>query len=123
MSGKGSPVHLRDQDDDVVNPAAAGAQGNWPTIETGQQSVTTAGTAEQLNGGTSLAVPDGSALVVRADADNAGNIYVGDDTVTASTGFTLGAGESITMQVTDVASVYIDADNDAEGVSWIVEVN
>lgn len=34
------------------------AQGTWPTVATGQDTVATAGTAEQLNSGTSLSVPD-----------------------------------------------------------------
>lgn len=96
--------------------------GNWDSIDHGQDSVTTAGTSVQLNGGTSLAVPDGAALTVRADGDNAGSIYVGDSSVTSSNGFVMGAGESVSLQVDDVTDIHIDADNNGEGVSWIVEV-
>lgn len=99
------------------------ATANWPGLEHGQQAVTTAGDAEALNGGTSLAVPDGAGLVVRAAGDNAGNIYVGDSSVTASNGFVLGAAESAVVHVDDVATVHIDADNDGAGVSWFVEVS
>lgn len=87
----------------------------------GQDSVTTAGTAVQLNGGTSLTIPDGAELVVRADGGNAGNIYVGDSDVSSSNGFVLGAGESVSLPTSDVNNVYIDSDNDGEGVSWLVE--
>lgn len=97
--------------------------GNWGTVEHGQDSVTTAGTSVQLNGGTSVSIPDGAALTVRADSGNAGNIYVGDGSVSASTGFVLGAGESVSVHVADVTDIHIDADNNGEGVSWIVEAS
>lgn len=90
-------------------------------IEHGQDSVSTAGTAVQLNSGSSLTVPDGSELVVRADGGNAGNIYVGDSDVTSSNGFVLGAGESVSLPTNDVNNVHIDSDNNGEGVSWLVE--
>lgn len=83
----------------------------------------TAGTAVQLNGGTSISVPNGSALAVRAAGGNTGNIYVGDSGVSSSNGFVLGAGESVSMPIDDVSKVHIDSDNDGEGVSWIVEVD
>lgn len=90
-------------------------------IEHGQDSVTTAGTAVQLNGGTSLTIPAGAELVVRSDGGNAGNIYVGDSDVSSSNGFVLGAGESVSVPTDDVNNVHIDADNNGEGVSWLVE--
>lgn len=95
--------------------------GIFQTINTGQDSVTTAGTAVQLNSGTSLSVPNGSSVAVRADGGNAGNIYVGDSNVSSSNGFVLAAGESVSMPVNDVSKIHIDADNNGEGVSWIVE--
>lgn len=116
-----TPVGVEDTSGTQQDPATAQRQGNWATVNHGQDSVTTAGTSVQLNGGTSLAIPDGAALAVRADGSNAGNIYIGDSSVTASNGFVLGAGESATLQVDDVSDVHLDADNDGEGVSWIVE--
>lgn len=95
--------------------------GNWPTIETGQETVATAGTPAELNGGDSLAVPDGAAVVVRSDSGNDGNIYVGDGTVDDSTGFVLGPSESIEMLVRDVSAISIDTDTDGSSVSWLVE--
>lgn len=93
----------------------------FQTIHNGQDSVTTAGTAVQLNGGTSISVPNGSTVAVRADGANTGNIYVGDADVSSSNGFILGAGESVSMPIDDVSKIHIDADNNTEGVSWIVE--
>lgn len=102
--------------------AEASRQGNWPAIEHGQDTVTAAGTAEQLNGGTSIAIPDGAELVVTALPNNTGNVYVGDSDVDSTNGDVLTPDTSLSLPVTDVNIVYIDVDNDGEGVSWIVEV-
>lgn len=96
--------------------------GVYNSIEHGQDSVTTAGTSVALNGGTTIATAANGELAIRADSGNAGDIYVGDSDVDSSNGFVLGAGESISLPVADVADVHIDADNNGEGVSWIVEV-
>lgn len=98
-------------------------QSNWPNIETGQDTVTNAGSPVQLNDGNSLPVPNGATVSVTALPGNAGNVYVGDSSVDASTGDVLTADSSLSIPVTDVSSIYIDADNAGEGVSWIVEVD
>lgn len=100
-----------------------GSAGNWPNIETGQDTVTTAGNAVQLNGGTSISVPDGASVAVRANSDNTGTVYIGDSTVSASTGFEKTPGDGVSINVEDVSSIYVDADNSGDGVSWLVEVN
>lgn len=86
------------------------------TVHNGQQSVSTAGTAEALNGGTSLTV---KSITIKADGGNGGNIYVGDSSVTSSNGFVLSSGESVSLAIDDVSTVFIDADNSGEGVSWV----
>lgn len=103
--------------------ATEAAQGNWPDIETGQDTVTTAGTAVQLNGGTSLPIPDGASVAVRANSDNTGPVYVGDSTVDAATGFEKTPGDGVAVNVTDVNAIWIDADNAGDGVTWLVEVD
>lgn len=96
-------------------------QGNWPTIEHGQDTVSTAGSPVALNGGTSLSVPEGASVSVRANSDNAGTVYIGDSSVSASTGFEKTAGDGLTLNVEDVSTIHVDADNGGDGVSWIVE--
>lgn len=98
------------------------SQGNWSTIETGQDTVATAGTAVQLNGGTSLAVPDGASVAVIAADGNTGSVYVGDSSVTTSNGAELTPDSSLSLNVADVSTIHIDADNSGDGVSWIAEV-
>lgn len=94
---------------------------NWTTVANGQDTVASSGTAEQLNGGTSLTVPSGAVLKVRALSGNGGSVYVGDSGVTTSNGYELTASDAVTLAVDDVANAHIDVDTDGEGVSWIVE--
>lgn len=96
---------------------------NFTTIETGQDTVETAGTAVQLNGGTSLPVPQGSTLTIRANSGLTGNMYIGDSTVSSSTGYTLGGAESVTVSVDDVSAIWIDSDNGGQAVTWVVETD
>lgn len=95
---------------------------NESNLAYGEQTVTTSGTAEALNGGTSQAVPDGHAVTVKALASNNDTVYVGDSSVATGTGFPLVSGESVSLAVDDVASIYADVDTNGEGVRWIVEV-
>ena len=91
------------------------------SLDHGQDTVTTAGSAEPLNGGTSLTLPNGAELAVRANSGNGGDVFVGDSNVESTNGFILGAGESVSLAIEDVSSVYIDVETNGEGVSWIVE--
>jgi hypothetical protein len=106
---------------DSSGNTVASRQGNWASVNHGQDLVSTSGTSVALNGGTSLSIPDGASLTVRADSGNGGNIYVGDSSVSSSDGFVLTSGDSVSVQVDDVSDINIDSDNDNEGVSWIVE--
>lgn len=84
-------------------------------IGSGQETVAVAGTCVQLSE-ESLSI---LSVTVKALATNGGNIYVGDETVDATSGFVLAAGESVSMDVDDLSDVYIDADVNGEGVSFI----
>jgi len=84
-------------------------------VYNGQKTVTTAGTAEALASSQELV----SGVRIKALSGNAGNIYVGDSSVDSSNGFVLGAGEEIFVEIDDLAKVYIDADNNGEGVSYL----
>jgi len=100
----------------------AESQGNWTDLTTGQDTVSTSGTAVQLNGGTSLTVPDGASLTLRA-IGGTGEVFVGDSTVDSATGYVIGQGETASLNITDVATVYIDAANAGDGVSWVIETD
>lgn len=95
----------------------------FSNLEYGSDTVSTSGTSEALNGGTSLTIPNGAKLTIKAKSGNSAEVYVGDSTgVSLSTdGYPLSAGETVTLNVDDVSNVAIDVATDGEGVNWIVE--
>ena len=86
------------------------------TIESGQKTVSSAGTAEALVG-TSTPISEG--VTIKALAGNGGTVYVGDSGVSASAGFELASGERVFVVVDDLSTVHIDVDTGGEGVSFI----
>jgi hypothetical protein len=93
---------------EVVNPQSS--------IEHGQKTVTSAGTAEALVG-SSAEVKQG--VWIKALLGNTNNVYVGDSDVDSSNGYELDAGDVVFLSVRDLANVYIDVDTNGEGVSFI----
>jgi len=94
--------------------AVAGAA----SLVNGAKDITTAGTAEAL--ASSQAV---RSVVVRAKTANTGVVYVGDSSVSAANGFPLAADEAITLNVNDLAAVYLDVATSGEGVTYIAEAD
>ena len=88
-----------------------------PSIS-GQTTVPSAGTsvplASQLINGP---------LIVKALGSNSGSIAIGNDgnnDVTTSNGLLLSAGETVVFDfVGNLSSLYIDSENNGEGVSWL----
>jgi hypothetical protein len=89
----------------------------YPTFPTtpvsGQETVASAGTAEQLPAQACKSVS------IKALAGNTGKIYVAGDYVDSSTGYELAAGESVDLCIDNVNRLYIDASVNGEGVSWL----
>ena len=85
----------------------------------GQNTVAAAGTAEAL--GSQLI---NGPLMVKALVSNAGNVYIGNDgagDVTSSNGLEMAAGDAVVFDfVGNLASIFIDSDNNGEGVAWLV---
>jgi hypothetical protein len=84
-------------------------------IYNGQETVDAAGTAQPI--ATTQALVSG--VTVKALAGNAGLVYVGNSGVDAANGFELAAGEEKFIEVDDLATVYIDAATNDDGVSYI----
>ncbi len=113
-----------------VTPTSGGSV-NEPNFATGQTPVPAHGTAVQLNGGASLAIPNGFQLVIKAPkkatgavAATTGTIYIGSSKANAenhSVAYPLVKQEFIAYGITDVSSVWVDAEVDGEGVVWTVE--
>ena len=84
----------------------------------GQKTVTSAGTAVPL-----ASLPINGPLIVKALNSNAGNISVGNDgnnDVTVTNGLLLAAGDEFYFgYIGNLSSIYIDSENDGEGVSWL----
>ena len=95
--------------------AGLGAIAVPTAIVHGQNIVTTAGTEVALGASTPLY----SGVRVKALHANTGWIYVGANPVTATTGYVLDAGEEVFLEVADLATVFIDASVNGEGVSYI----
>lgn len=95
----------------------------FANLDHGQDTVSSPGTEEALNGGTTLSVPAGAYLKVIALPGNAGTVFVGDGDVGTGNGAPLEAGKGMALAVDDVASVSIDVQsgNGGDGVGWIVE--
>lgn len=79
----------------------------------GHKTVTTAGTAVPIGTGAIISI------TLKALHANTGMIYVGGYDVAAANGFVLDAGEPVSLDVDNLADVYINADINGEGVSWI----
>ncbi|GAI50527.1 unnamed protein product [marine sediment metagenome] len=95
---------------------------NKPTFATGQKDVAAAGTPEQLD---DFPIPDGFKLTVIARTGNTGYIYLGStkgDCANNKRRFDgLEAGVAVSLRVKNASAVWVDANVDDEGVSWIVE--
>ena len=84
----------------------------------GQKTVTTGGTAEKL-GSQIINGP----LMIKALIANTNNIYVGNVSgdVADTNGLELAAGDAVVFDfVGNLASIWIDADTNGEGVSWLM---
>lgn len=88
--------------------------GGGVNLTNGQVTVVSAGTRVALGGSTAI-----GHVVVKANSGNGGNIFVGNNTVTSSNGLILEAGESVDINIDDLADVYVDTDNSGDGVSFI----
>lgn len=94
-------------------------------ITTGQKTVTTAGTAEPL---VASSTPITGKVVIRALDGNTGAVYIGDDGVDSTNGYTLevsGSNRSdaeVEFHIKNLNLVYLDVGVNGDGVSWLAEV-
>lgn len=99
-----------------TNGAPIGAAGTTG-IGHGVKTVTTAGTDEALASSTACRW-----VSIQAQTDNTGVIAVGasgvDATVATGTGVALAAGDTFTLEITNLATVYIDATVSGDGVRY-----
>lgn len=90
--------------------------GNRSSYTTGQKTVAVAGTAEQLP---DVAVPEGFEAVISAKSANTGRIYLGGAKVEAEARtLSLGANDVFEEYLTNLNVLWIDAENDGEGIDY-----
>lgn len=102
--------------------SGGGVPANRATFASNQKTVTTPGTAVQLQ---SQAVPDGFTILLRVLPTNTGIIWVGPDAATAqdhTKATPLNLGDLLTLALNNTNEIWIDADVATEGASWTVEV-
>jgi hypothetical protein len=102
--------------------SGGGVPANRATFAANQKTVPTPGTAVQLQ---TTAVPDGFTILVRALPTNTDIIWVGQDAATAqdhTKATPLNLGDLLTLALTNVNEIWIDANVSGEGISWTVEV-
>lgn len=82
----------------------------------GQKTITTAGTKERITD-QHISIAQ---ILIRALTDNTGQIYIiFSETKTGSEGYTLDAGENVTIPIDDLSKIYLDAETNGEGVCFI----
>lgn len=96
-------------------------QATLPTSEVaptailnGKTTVTTAGTRVALAVSTAC-----KSVTIKAALSNTGIIYVGNSTVSASNGFELGAGDTVSMDISNLSTVNIDSSANGQSVTYI----
>ncbi|MFA6271086.1 MAG: hypothetical protein WC657_07835 [Candidatus Paceibacterota bacterium] len=86
--------------------------------QSGQTTVTTAGTEVQLNANQAC-----NAVVVKALSTNTGIMYIGNDganAVSSTTGFPLSKDDQILIETKNLNQWYVDASVNGEKVAWII---
>lgn len=98
--------------DEIVSRSSLPNKGGETPVS-GQKTVAVAGTAVALGGDV-----DVRELIVVANPDNGGNIYVGPDTVDSSTGIKLPPGGILPCGSVSLSEIFIDSDMSGEGISY-----
>jgi len=80
----------------------------------GKTTVTTAGTRVVLAASTAC-----TSVTIKALSANTGSIYVGNSTVAAANGFELIAGDSVSLDISNLNTVNIDSSVNGEGVTYL----
>lgn len=84
------------------------------TILNGQKLVTTAGTRVTLASSTTI-----KSVTIKALSTNTGIVYVGNATVSSSNGLQLVAGDSVSLDISNLATINLDASVSGEGATYL----
>lgn len=84
------------------------------TIFNGKTTVTTAGTRVALASSQVI-----KSVTIKAALANTGTIYVGNSTVASTNGLELAAGDTISLDISNLATINIDSSTNAQSVTYI----
>lgn len=118
VSGVPSASNILNTHSEQIDPAQ---RSGWPDLNHNQDTASSGSSEVSLNGGSSLDIPKEAHLLVKALPGNADDIYIGGSGVGTGTGYPLVNGETITLQIDDVAKISFYAQTSGDGVAWIVE--
>ena len=104
--------------EDIKTAIEASVGHDVTGISDGRKVVATAGTRETLTAPTPAKL-----VIITAETDNTGYIVVGGTTVVAALatrqGIPLNAGDSITLEIDDLADVNLDSTVSGDGVTFL----
>lgn len=86
----------------------------YSTVGSGQKTVALAGTQEVLAASTPI-----KSVTIKAHVSNSGLIYVGAASVDNATGFILSKNDSVSLDVDNLADIWLDTNSNGDGVSYI----
>lgn len=98
----------------TVSGTVTTAEAAPTTIFNGAKTVAVAGTAEALAGSTAI-----KGVTIKALAANTGVIYVGNSGVTSANGHPLNRGQSISLDIANLATVFLNSSVSAEGATYL----
>ena len=107
-------IGLQNAQGGSINPATEESVGPPSSIDTGKKTVASAGTAEQL---VANATPCRK-VIMTGLAGNAGVVYYGGASVSATSGAFLYTGQTQEVEIDDVSKIWIDAGSNADGVQF-----
>ena len=116
-----STVYLSISNVEAPTIEASAEHSNKTSWVHGQTNVAVPLTAVQMP---TITIPDGFFLLIKAKPANLGNIYVGNSAANAidhTVALTLQSNEVTRLRIEDANLVFLDADNAAEGIEYVVE--
>lgn len=95
----------------------------WDFPETHHEIISAVGTAQQLNGGTSKPLPDGSFLLLQNDPETSTGFVRWGETKAKAEGASaqpLDVGEGILLMVKDASTIWVDTAVPGQKVLWYI---
>ena len=93
---------------------------SYKSFDSGKKLVPSAGTAVQLP---NLSIPRGEKVTIKAISTNAGIVYIANSKSGAEDKincYPLTSDDDVALQISNLNLVWLNADNNNEGVNWIV---